>query len=54
MNRRSTADEAAVDIERAARWAVRHGLWHIDADGALVKDWDEDIRAMPIEWRPAA
>lgn len=48
-----SAAEAADAIMAAVRWAVRQGTMHINADGELIDDWDPEVRALPVEWRPA-
>lgn len=48
-----SAAEAAADVERAVRWAVREGTMHINAAGELIPEWDPEILAQPVEWRPS-
>jgi hypothetical protein len=48
-----SAQDAAANIERAIRWAVREGTMHINPGGELVRDWDPEILAQPFEWRPS-
>jgi hypothetical protein len=38
-----SAQDAAADIERAIRRAVREGTMHINAGGELIRDWDPEI-----------
>ncbi|MBE7732144.1 hypothetical protein [Devosia faecipullorum] len=41
-------------IENACLWAIREGIWHVDAAGNVVKEANPELMARPYEWRPAA
>lgn len=41
-------------IERAALWALREGIWHVNDAGEVVKEANPTLLARPYEWRPAS
>lgn len=45
--------DAVTRIEKAIRWAVRFGCFHVDAAGNLVREFDPIRLARPAEMRPA-